>query len=176
MSVLEITQGDYSDIECSERNLRNDWQKDRDEQRDYNVHFLLEQFEGEKAENPFFYYEFKVDDNKLNDKLGAIAHRKEFNYSFLRCVWDSKTHAEFKNEWADVISKNNLKDNEWLNVIFKIRQSWILAYDMDQNIFTAGIRTTQRAESMNAFIGKFVNNKNTLLQFVLRIDRAIMKQ
>ncbi|GAV83790.1 hypothetical protein CFOL_v3_27235 [Cephalotus follicularis] len=75
---------------------------------------------------------------------------------------DKKNDSCCKNEWADVISKNNLKDIKWSNVIYKIRESWIPAYAMDQNIFTVGIWTTQLAESMNAFIDKF-ENKNTLM-------------
>ena len=62
-------------------------------------------------------------------------------------------------------------ENDWLADIFKIRHMWIPAY-LKENFF-GGMSTTQRSESMNAFVKQYVEYKNSLLDFILRFDAGV---
>ena len=59
-------------------------------------------------------------------------------------------------------------ENDWLSDIFKIRRMWVPAY-LNQNFF-GGMSTTQRSESMNAYVKQHVEYKNSLLDFILHFD------
>lgn len=66
VSILEIERGDYSDIGCTEKDIQNALQKEKDSEKAYDAQILLELFEEKKVCNPSFYFEYKIDDeNKL---------------------------------------------------------------------------------------------------------------
>ena len=62
-------------------------------------------------------------------------------------------------------------ENNWLADIYRIRNMWVPAY-LKHNFF-AGMSTTQRSESMNAFVKQYVEYKNSLLDFILRFDAGV---
>ncbi|XP_028116563.1 protein FAR1-RELATED SEQUENCE 6-like [Camellia sinensis] len=70
-----------------------------------------------------------------------------------------------------MVAKFNLNDNEWLMVLYRKRHKWIPIYVKD--IFWAGMSTTGRSESMNAFFDGYVNSKTTLKQFVKQYDNTL---
>jgi hypothetical protein len=65
----------------------------------------------------------------------------------------------------------DLVKNEWLQGLYKIRESWIPVYN--RNTFFAGMNTTQRSESINAFFDSFVDSSTTLQDFVVKFDKAV---
>ena len=62
-------------------------------------------------------------------------------------------------------------DNEWLADIFKIRNACVLTYL--KKIFFGGMSTTQRSESMNAFVKRYAEYKNSLPDFISRFDTGV---
>ena len=84
------------------------------------------------------------------------------NENFLRifdnCIYNSLTEEDFENNWLDMIEKFELQTNEWLKSLFEDRKHWIPAYVRDT--FFAGMSSTQRTESVNAFFDKYVCKKN----------------
>ncbi|XP_028099318.1 protein FAR-RED IMPAIRED RESPONSE 1-like [Camellia sinensis] len=86
-------------------------------------------------------------------------------------VYESFTKNEFDEEWQAMIAKFGLHDNDWLGGLYDERHRWIPAYVKD--MFWAGMSTTQRSESMNAFFDGYVNSKTTLKQFVEQYDNAL---
>ncbi|XP_028098071.1 protein FAR1-RELATED SEQUENCE 1-like [Camellia sinensis] len=86
-------------------------------------------------------------------------------------VYDCLTRAEFESKWEEMLATFNLYDNEWLGVLYDERNRQVPVYVKD--IFWAGMSTTQRSESTNAFFDGYVNPKATLKQFIEQYDNAL---
>jgi len=71
-------------------------------------------------------------------------------------VYESSTVAQFDNEWDLFITKFDLGGNEWLRNLNDERHRWVPCY-LKQH-FWAGMSTTQRSESMNAFFDGYINS------------------
>ncbi|KAL6502585.1 hypothetical protein OROHE_024238 [Orobanche hederae] len=84
---------------------------------------------------------------KVPEKLGALARYKEIKKDLKNIVYDSMESFNFDKDWNEMIEK--------------------------YGIFWAGMSTTQRSESMNAFFDEYVNSKTSLSQFVEQYDSAL---
>ncbi|XP_028074239.1 protein FAR-RED IMPAIRED RESPONSE 1-like [Camellia sinensis] len=93
---------------------------------------------------------------KIPEKLRGYAQYESIKLALQNAVYDCFTKHEFDEEWQAMIGKFNLDDNDWLG-----------------DVFWAGMSTTQRSESMNAFFDGYVNSKTTLKQFVEQYDHAL---
>ncbi|OAY70578.1 Protein FAR-RED IMPAIRED RESPONSE 1, partial [Ananas comosus] len=100
----------------------------------------------------------------LNDRAGI-----RLNKSFNSIVVEAEI--EFEKKWKRMIACYALENNQWLSGLYKERHKWIPAYVKDT--FWAGMSTTQRSESMNAFFDGYVNSKTSLKQFVEQYESAI---
>ncbi|XP_028082667.1 protein FAR1-RELATED SEQUENCE 6-like [Camellia sinensis] len=108
---------------------------------------------------------------KIPEKLRGYSQYKSIKVAFSNAIYDSFIIDEFEEYWKAMLENFNLNDNEWLGVLYRERHRWIPAYVKD--IFWAGMSTTQRIESMNAFFDGYVNSKTTLKQFVEQYDNAL---
>ncbi|XP_062145444.1 protein FAR1-RELATED SEQUENCE 8-like [Alnus glutinosa] len=90
-----------------------------------------------------------------------------------KCLYDSQTCEEYEENWKDLLEKYNLHDNAWLNGLYKDKTFWVPAYMKDT--FWAGMNTTQRSESMNAFFDGYVHSRTTLKEFVDEYDNALRR-
>ncbi|XP_021765486.1 protein FAR-RED IMPAIRED RESPONSE 1-like [Chenopodium quinoa] len=81
---------------------------------------------------------------------------------------------EFENDWTKFITDNNLNDNEWLSTLYSERHMWVPAYLRDY--FWAGMKTTQRVESINSFFDGYVNLKTKLFEFPIKYAKAMHKR
>src|SRR5436190_18737432 len=61
--------------------------------------------------------------------------------------------------------------SNWLAKMYRDREHWVDAYL--KNTFWAGMTTTQRSESINAFFDGYVNSKTNLIDFVNQYDKAV---
>ncbi|CAH9114861.1 unnamed protein product [Cuscuta europaea] len=86
-------------------------------------------------------------------------------------IYDSQYVPEFEQRWKDMIQRYSLEDHEWLAVMYNERHRWVPCFLKPS--FWAGMSTTQRSESINAFFDNFVNSKTTLKQFVEQYGRAL---
>ncbi|XP_028074240.1 protein FAR-RED IMPAIRED RESPONSE 1-like [Camellia sinensis] len=108
---------------------------------------------------------------KIPEKLRGYAQYESIKLALQNAVYDCFTKHEFDEEWQAMIGKFNLDDNDWLGVLYSERHGWIPVYVKD--VFWAGMPTTQRSESMNAFFDGYVNSKTTLKQFFEQYDHAL---
>ncbi|RYR69437.1 hypothetical protein Ahy_A03g015987 [Arachis hypogaea] len=76
-----------------------------------------------------------------------------------------------KDDWAAFIVEFNLERNRWLSDLYDERRMWVPIYF--QGEFWAGMRSTQRSESMHAFYGGYLHCKNGLVQFVHEYDNVL---
>ncbi|KAJ0599936.1 putative MULE transposase domain, FHY3/FAR1 family [Helianthus annuus] len=91
-------------------------------------------------------------------------------------VWtDILTPEEFDSEWEVVIGEFNLEDNDWLSDIFALKESWIPAYYIMEEL-SGLMRMTSRSESENHFFGQVCNSKATLVEFMTHYETTIEAQ
>jgi hypothetical protein len=94
-----------------------------------------------------------------------------FQVDFHHCIHDTLTIEEFELEWSLLVSKYELRENDWLNKLYMHREKWVPAYLW--NTFCAGMSTTQRSESMNKFFKDYVRSSTMVRDFVHRYDKAL---
>jgi hypothetical protein len=109
---------------------------------------------------------------KFPEKLAHVYHKKSiFKRDLKRCIYNSPSIQGFEEEWRRLMSEYNLENNEWLQGLYRIRESWIPIYN--RSTFFAGMNTTQRSESINSFFDSFVNAATTLQEFVIKFEKAV---
>ncbi|XP_057463782.1 protein FAR1-RELATED SEQUENCE 6-like isoform X2 [Actinidia eriantha] len=108
---------------------------------------------------------------KIPKKLSGYSSYESIESALRNAVYDSITPNEFEDSWREMIEKYDLENNDWLQNLYNDRYRWIPAHVKDT--FWAGMSTTQRNESMNAFFDGYVNSKTTLKQFIEQYDSAL---
>ncbi|KAF8029665.1 hypothetical protein BT93_E2174 [Corymbia citriodora subsp. variegata] len=82
--------------------------------------------------------------------LGKPGFCNKYWYKFL---YKCESELELENTWKAMCHEWKLEDNKWLDNIYRLRHKWCLAFGRD--IFSAGIRSTQRSESTNSVFKKW---------------------
>ncbi|XP_021715718.1 protein FAR1-RELATED SEQUENCE 6-like isoform X1 [Chenopodium quinoa] len=111
---------------------------------------------------------------KFPDKLGRCAMYNDFKSPLKNIVYDSFTTVEFQTRWCEAMKKYGLEDNEWLQELFVERHMWVPAWMKE--FFWAGMKTTQRVESINRFFDGFVTRKTRLCEFPEKYSAAMKKR
>ncbi|XP_041007552.1 protein FAR1-RELATED SEQUENCE 5-like [Juglans microcarpa x Juglans regia] len=112
---------------------------------------------------------------KVPEKLGSHGQYKcGLKSKLLSCVYDSLTIEEFENSWKSLNDTFNLHENAWLQSLYAEKEFWVPVYL--KNSFWAGMSTTQRSESMNAFFDGYVHARTNLKEFVDQFDNALKKK
>ncbi|KAF1877149.1 hypothetical protein Lal_00015810 [Lupinus albus] len=110
-----------------------------------------------ESKNPNFFYAIQLDDDS----------RMNYDIAFACGILDKS----FLQEWEHIKNDYELEDNEWLNGLYKIRESWVPIYN--RSTFFVGMNTTQRSESINSLFDSFVHATTTLHEFVIKFDKAV---
>ncbi|XP_073120050.1 protein FAR1-RELATED SEQUENCE 5-like [Henckelia pumila] len=111
--------------------------------------------------------------NKFSDKLNPVTFR-DYYQSINNVIQNCTTPDEFEKSLEEVIKSANLEQNDWLLLMYELRQKWVPAYF--KHVFCAGMSSSQRSESSNAFFKRYVSNKNSLIDFITRFNRALRHQ
>ncbi|XP_035541487.1 protein FAR1-RELATED SEQUENCE 5-like [Juglans regia] len=112
---------------------------------------------------------------KVPEKLSSYASYKSgMKNALMKCVYDTQTVDEFEKCWDHFITSYKLHENAWLSSLYTEREYWVPAFLKD--CFWAGMSTTQRSESMNAFFDGYVHAKTNLKEFVDQFDSALKKK
>ncbi|XP_042978104.1 protein FAR1-RELATED SEQUENCE 4-like isoform X3 [Carya illinoinensis] len=112
---------------------------------------------------------------KLPEKLGSHSHFSSgLKSSIQAALYDSHTSTEFEERWGQLLDMYDLRENNWLKSLYEERTFWVPVYLKD--VFWAGMSTTQRSESMNAFFDGYVHSGTTLKEFVDQFDNALRKK
>ncbi|XP_018814566.2 protein FAR1-RELATED SEQUENCE 4-like [Juglans regia] len=112
---------------------------------------------------------------KLPEKLGShAAFNAGLKTAIQSALYDSQTCDEFEEKGGQLIQKYGLGENQWLQGLYNERSFWVPVYL--KGVFWAGMSTTQRSESMNAFFDGFVHSGTTLKEFVDQFDNALRKK
>nr|XP_028952715.1 protein FAR1-RELATED SEQUENCE 5-like [Malus domestica] len=109
--------------------------------------------------------------NAAKQLKSVFENFNDFAKEFSSCIYDYEDEDDLLYAWNNMLQKYNLTDNDWLNRLFAIKEKWALVYG--RQTFCVDITTTQRSESMNSAIKKYVNYKYDLLRFVKHFERLV---
>ena len=101
---------------------------------------------------------------KLPVKLTGLEAYQDIKYYLLKAMHESMIVEKFEEKWNHSITSHHLEENEWLAKLYEERERWVPAF-LNSNFF-AGMSSTQRSESMNAFFDGYLHNSTTLKLFV----------
>ena len=77
----------------------------------------------------------------------------------------------FLDAWDNMLDKYDLKNNNWLQRQFGLRENWALVYG--RKTFCADISTTQKSESMNSQTKRYITYNYDLLRFFRHFQRLV---
>ncbi|KAL6563674.1 hypothetical protein OROGR_002633 [Orobanche gracilis] len=95
----------------------------------------------------------------------------DFVQVFKNCIYSHEVEEDFLKAWDNMLVKYELQDNDWLIKLFSKKEKWALVYGRQH--FCADILSTQRSESMNSVLKRYVSHKSNLLLFFGQFERLI---
>ncbi|KAI5340905.1 hypothetical protein L3X38_020179 [Prunus dulcis] len=111
--------------------------------------------------------------SKFSVKLPRDAYN-EYWREFQKAIWDTDNKDEFDAKWNIVVTKAGLTDHPWLSSMFDLKESWVPAYT--RQFFAAGMSSSQRAEGSHGFFKQYISRRNSLMDFIIRFERALSHQ
>ncbi|XP_058109541.1 protein FAR1-RELATED SEQUENCE 5-like [Magnolia sinica] len=97
-----------------------------------------------------------------------------FKAEFDKCVYQTETVDEFETRWGLLLDTFNLREDEWLKILYEDRQQWVPVYLKGK--FFAGLSTSQGSEGINSFFDGYVNAESTLKEFLEQYDTALQSR
>ncbi|XVE93034.1 hypothetical protein REPUB_Repub01dG0155200 [Reevesia pubescens] len=109
---------------------------------------------------------------KCQEKLSYVfLKHPTFEADFHKCVNLPESIEEFESWWLSLLDRYELRDHEWLQMIYDDRRQWVPVYLRDT--FFAEMSITQRSDSMNSYFDGFVNASTNLNQFFRLYEKAL---
>ncbi|XLR67090.1 hypothetical protein S83_017762 [Arachis hypogaea] len=78
---------------------------------------------------------------------------------------------EFERQWEAMMDECLVREVEWVKDLYTKKMAWATAYI--RGCFYAGLRTTSRCESLHAKMGRFVERRYGILDFVTNFQRCV---
>ncbi|KAF8400134.1 hypothetical protein HHK36_013430 [Tetracentron sinense] len=112
-------------------------------------------------------------DNVWHLKINVLSniHQNGFLKDFEEGMKSGETPQEWEEPWATLLESHSLQNNTWTKRLYKTKELWANPYL--QCHYFAGMRSTQRSESMNAIFRKVFDRHTPLFQFIELFDKAI---
>ncbi|KAJ6829555.1 protein FAR1-RELATED SEQUENCE 9-like [Iris pallida] len=109
---------------------------------------------------------------KIPEKLRSYNEYEKIKSKLKSVVYDTQSPQEFEQDWSEMLEKyKNLKQSDWLSTLYAEKHRWVPCFV--KTTFWAGMSTTQRSESMNAFFDGYVHSKTSLKLFVQQYENAL---
>lgn len=107
--------------------------------------------------------------SKFSSWFTGILRKQYFQWcSDFYALYRLDTSEEFEKQWPGVIAKYKLEKNKHVLGLYDIKLSWVPAYLHGH--FFAGMTTTGRSESFNAFIKRFTSSHICLSRFIKQVS------
>ncbi|KAK9999104.1 hypothetical protein SO802_018707 [Lithocarpus litseifolius] len=100
----------------------------------------------------------------VQQNLLGLYGNPNFHQRFNKCLNECLTEMEFESTWNNMIEKHNLKDHAWLKRLYKIREKWCPAFNID--FYFAKMEPTQQSESTNSVFHQIMKTSMTLIQVI----------
>ncbi|RYR77306.1 hypothetical protein Ahy_A01g001741 isoform F [Arachis hypogaea] len=108
---------------------------------------------------------------KIPSKLNGYKGHADIEQQMSEVVWNSRSKDSFDRNWNDFLLNFGLVDNKWLSDLYADRHIWVPIY-LDHH-FWAGMRSTQRSESMLSLFNKCITQNCSLIQFAKQYDNCL---
>ncbi|XWS54423.1 hypothetical protein CRYUN_Cryun10bG0088100 [Craigia yunnanensis] len=109
---------------------------------------------------------------KCQEKLSHVfLKHPTFEADFHKCVNLPESVEEFESCWLSLLDRYELRDHEWLQMLYNDRRQWVPVYLRDT--FFAEMSITQGSDSMNSYFDGFVNASTNLNQFFKLYEKAL---
>lgn len=109
---------------------------------------------------------------KVSEHLSHVIKQNEsFMPKFEECIYKSCTDEEFIRRWWDILDRFELKDDEWMKVLYESRKYWAPSYMVD--VLLAGMSTVQRSDSVNSYFDKYMHKKTSVQEFVKQYESIL---
>ncbi|PNX78819.1 protein FAR1-related sequence 5-like [Trifolium pratense] len=105
--------------------------------------------------------------------LGSLKSNPKFQSLLNKCMTGCDSEEEFQNTWDGMLKEFDLHDHPWLSNMYKIRHKWSTAYS--NNVFSAGIKSSQRSESTNSVLGNIAGKTTSLTDFLVAFEKMVKK-
>ncbi|XP_068658788.1 protein FAR1-RELATED SEQUENCE 5-like [Aristolochia californica] len=111
---------------------------------------------------------------KFHDQVSHISVAdKELNNKLQHCIF-SESIDEFEERWEELIDMCNLRENQWCQLMYDIRDQWVPVYV--RNSFFAELSCVQNRESINSYFYGYINSKTTVAELIKQYMRAVDNQ
>ncbi|XP_016207194.1 protein FAR1-RELATED SEQUENCE 5-like [Arachis ipaensis] len=94
-----------------------------------------------------------------------------FTQMFRHCMLADMEIDEFEAHWEAMLNECGVREVEWVKDLYTKKHAWAIAYIRGR--FFAGVRTTSRCESLHAKLGRFVESRYGVLEFVRNFQRCV---
>ncbi|RYQ80675.1 hypothetical protein Ahy_Scaffold1g106925 isoform I [Arachis hypogaea] len=94
-----------------------------------------------------------------------------FTQMFRHCMLADMEIEEFEAYWESMVNECGVREVEWVKDLYTKKHAWATAYIRGR--FFAGVRTTSRCESLHAKLGRFVESRYGVLEFVRNFQRCV---
>lgn len=94
-----------------------------------------------------------------------------FQGEFEKCINLTETIEEFESSWELLLDRYELKDNEWLQLLYNTRKKWVPVFL--QGTFFGQMPSSEQSEIVDSFFDDYVNANSTLHEFVAQYERAL---
>ncbi|KAG0540465.1 hypothetical protein BDA96_03G411500 [Sorghum bicolor] len=102
---------------------------------------------------------------KAKQKIGTpYSKRSGFKREFNRLITEEISATAFERRWSELLKEFKLESNKFMARAYKFRGMWAKPYFM--NIFCAGMTSTQRSESANHMLKRFIQRSAPMHVFV----------
>ncbi|KAM1031524.1 hypothetical protein ACFX2C_035300 [Malus domestica] len=109
---------------------------------------------------------------KCQEKLSHVfLKHPTFEADFHKCVNLTESIEEFESYWLSLVDRYNLRDHEWIQMVYSARRQWVPVYLRDT--FFAEMSITQRSDSINSYFDGYVNASTNLGQFFKLYEKAL---
>lgn len=106
---------------------------------------------------------------KTKQKVGPkYSKHSNFKKEFNKLVTEETIVCKFERKWRQLIRKYNLENNKFLVRLYKHRAMWAKPYFMD--VLCAGMTSTQRSESANHMLKRFIQRSAPMHMFVRKFN------
>ncbi|XP_039814154.1 protein FAR1-RELATED SEQUENCE 5-like [Panicum virgatum] len=105
-------------------------------------------------------------------RLGKVhGKHKKFKSDFYNLISNELSVEKFENSWNKLIEKYSLRKNKYMRRLYRYREKWAKPYFM--GVFCAGMTSTQRSESANHMLKRYIQKAAPMHLFVSKFNEFL---